>query len=130
MDSVTRWCTGRTPGASDWMNGWQLAKSTTTLSKKSSSSFSSSTAQPQSSITFNTSTLIPAPSSNRFFMWKCLMRAVRSSWLQKHTSIKLACYNKQEDDLLISPLSLPWLPLPGRNSPHPFFKLGPSGTDL
>jgi len=66
MDSVARWCTGRTPGASHWMKGWQLAKSTNTSSKKSSSSFPSSTTQSPSSTTSKTSTSTPAPSSHHF----------------------------------------------------------------
>ena len=47
---------------------------------------------------------------------KFLMRAARSSWLQKPTSIKHAYFNMQEDNPLLSPPSLPWLPLLKRNS--------------
>jgi len=47
------------------------------------------------------------------------MRAARSSWLQKPTSIKHAFFNMQEDDPLLSPPSLPWPPLLERNSSPP-----------
>ncbi|KAH3768123.1 hypothetical protein DPMN_169335 [Dreissena polymorpha] len=45
MKSVAQWCTGRTPGASHWMTGWQLAKSTSTNPQISSSSVIASSSQ-------------------------------------------------------------------------------------
>ncbi|KAH3821433.1 mucin-5AC-like [Dreissena polymorpha] len=45
MKSVAQWCTGRNTGASHWMTGWQLAKSTFTNPQTSTSSFIASSSR-------------------------------------------------------------------------------------